>query len=197
MHKQYKHKMWNGNSSVGRANQTCGMETAQWQWRAEHGRFLWLWHLPETCLNVCIVYSDVYNTKEKCSDNPACLKMWITIQRNTTYLPCSLYFREWYSHSTVLLFLLCFNGLVFYTDHLTSILKAAHYLLQWNWDFTSLRVSFWMYVKCRKLKFHRIKTKHTKFTLHKIKPQDVECNRHWIHHTITSTTESHLSNYTM
>jgi hypothetical protein len=30
MHKEYKHKIQNGNSSVGRAHLTCGMETAQW-----------------------------------------------------------------------------------------------------------------------------------------------------------------------
>ena len=77
MHKEYKHKMWNGNISVGRANQTCGMGTAEWQWRAEHGRFLCLWHLSETCLNVCILYTNVYNTKEKCSDKPTFLKLWI------------------------------------------------------------------------------------------------------------------------
>jgi len=50
MHKEYKRKMQNGNSSVGTANQTGGMESAQWQWRTEHGRFLWLWQLSETCL---------------------------------------------------------------------------------------------------------------------------------------------------
>jgi len=167
MHKQYKHKMWNGNSSVGRANQTCVMETAEWQWRAEHGRILWLWHLSETCLNVCTVHTSVYNTKQRCSDNTRYWKSKLQwIQRNTTHLLFSLYFRECYSHSTVLLLLLCICGLTFYTDHLTSILKAAHYLLQWNCDFTSLRRSFWMYMKCRELKLHSITTKHTKFTLH-------------------------------
>ena len=167
MHKEYKHKMWNGNSSVGRANQTCGMGTAEWQWRAEHGRFLWLWHLSETCLNVCTLYTNVYNTKEKCSDKTTCLKIWIPMDIKKYNSPFfSLYCREWYSHSTVLLVLLCICGLTFYTDHLTSILKAVHYLLEWKWDFISLRGSFWMYVKCGKLKLHSIKTKHTKFTLH-------------------------------
>jgi hypothetical protein len=40
------------------------METAQWQWRTEHGRFLWLWQLSETCLNVCIVYTNVTQNKK-------------------------------------------------------------------------------------------------------------------------------------
>ena len=31
MHKEYKHKVCNGNSSVGRANETCGMGTDVWQ----------------------------------------------------------------------------------------------------------------------------------------------------------------------
>ena len=67
------------------------METVQWEEQTKHvvwkqlsgnegqnmeGVCLWLWHLSETCLNVCIVYSHVYNTKQKCSDYTRCLKIW-------------------------------------------------------------------------------------------------------------------------
>jgi len=78
MQKEYKHKMWNGNSSVGRANQTCGMETAEWQWGRTWKVSVAL-ALSETCLNVCIVYTNVYNTTQKCSDNTSALKTCITM----------------------------------------------------------------------------------------------------------------------
>ena len=83
-------------------NIRCRMETVQWEGqtehvvlkqlsgiRTEHGRFLWLWHLSEICLNVCIVYTNVYNTKQKCSDNTTCFKIWITTDTKKLQLTSS------------------------------------------------------------------------------------------------------------
>ena len=58
------------------ANQTCDMETAEWQWRAEPRRFLWPWHFLKH-VEMYVFCTLIHITQNMCSDNTRCLKIWI------------------------------------------------------------------------------------------------------------------------